>query len=309
MSIYTFTPQEIIAAIEEDENNLKFTIQEKKKNDNQSVKRFRLTLTGKSISGLKVIDAPLNITISNIVISKTLENPLDPQSMIASKNYKMSLEVKEKSNVVGNENKVLFEMQRKIQELYLKWVDQMKKEKKLSPKEKVHDVVIENYSDACPDEKLAGQQRENAVIRYSFPIDKKFVANHPIAAYRGKNMVIVRDFNKPKIDPKTQRIEYAIATVVDEDSGEEVPVNYHNAHQFVTRDSIIRRGRIDMTSGCQSSMGIALARPITTITVEQGVGGDMFDDDVIYPTEAFQRATQDENASQEDKNDSFLDEI
>lgn len=139
---------------------------------------------------------------------------------------------------------------------------------------KVHDLLQLTLSDN--NEKTPGAKIEDPIIRFkidfgTFPqlYKHKFLVGQP------KTQIF--DFRTEYTDDKGNK-QYKPAMVKDPATGADVPVNEKNIHLFVTKGSVLRKGRIMITSLAISQSWISLPIYINRAVIEPGAEEGFSDD-------------------------------
>lgn len=269
MSIASFSPRNIIDAINANPDNLTFGFSDKAE---KNVTRFFVYLSGKTVTGRDVKNAKLIIALEDVKISKGPENPNDPNSVMVKEKYAMSVEFN------ANDNPELLEAMKLIETAFFEWVDEMKLAKKLSDKKFPFEIVKSTYGEQCPDASLRGKDR-TPVVRVGLPLNKTYSEKHPVTSLRGKCQVEVLDYTQRTVEGN--RIVYPpmrVPITGDENSTE--PVNYNNAYKAIKTGCIIKKGRIDMSCGTQNMFGISISRILHRLVIEPPIEGADFEDEI-----------------------------
>lgn len=155
---------------------------------------------------------------------------------------------------------------------------------KAIPKRKIHDLMQLTISENAAEN--AGAPLDDPIFRGKIcDYGENFPATYPIAILANKPKTEIYDYRTGRlVDGKPV---YDLATVED-DNGKRVPVSFANIHKFITKGSIMRYGRLMMTSVAVSGNWTSMQCMYTKLIIEPGaaaVFGD--DDDVPLPSGAF----------------------
>lgn len=138
---------------------------------------------------------------------------------------------------------------------------------------KIHGLLQTHLSEENP--KNPGAEMDDPAIRFkidfgSFPqmYKHKFLIGQPRTQ--------IFDYRTRYVD-ENGREQFKAATIVN-DNGEEEPVTSKNLHKFVTRGSILHKGRVMMPSLAISSNWVSIPIIINRAVIEPG-GEDGFSDD------------------------------
>ena len=138
---------------------------------------------------------------------------------------------------------------------------------------KIHALIQRTYSKKHKTN--AGKPLDNPIIRFKMDFTK-FPARFPIKNLVGTPKTQIFDYRKPYVDG-LGRAQYHPATITN-DNGEEEVVDATNVHKFVTRGSVLRKGRIMMHSVSESQGWVSLT-PVVTRAIIEGGGDECFDDE------------------------------
>tara|TARA_R110002153_G_scaffold273997_3_gene446461 strand:+ start:98236 stop:99189 length:954 start_codon:yes stop_codon:yes gene_type:complete len=122
----------------------------------------------------------------------------------------------------------------------------------------------------------AGEALDEPVIRLKVDFNT-FPDKYYLSFLSGKPKTQIFDFEKPIVENGVTK--YAPATITN-DEGVEEAVSFANLHKFITRGSVAKRMRIDMSSTCVSQYWISLQMHIQEIVIQRGVATG-FDEDEI----------------------------
>jgi len=139
--------------------------------------------------------------------------------------------------------------------------------------QKVHDLmqyVTSKKNTTAPNAKI-----ENPPLRMKVDFSL-YPGTFSPAFLAGKPRTQLFDYSAQYTDANG-KIQYKPAMISD-DQGNEVPVDESNMHLFLVKGSIIRTGRISMTSLAVSDGWVSASIHLVTAVVERGTGGG-FDDD------------------------------
>lgn len=142
----------------------------------------------------------------------------------------------------------------------------------------VHDLLQLTISESALEN--AGQPLTDPIIRIKMAdLGDNFPPTYPISVLQNKPKTEVMDYRtSPDGEPP-----YKQAAIIDE-SGNEVPVSFANMHKFITPGSILRRGRVSITSAAISQNWISLQITINKAVIEPGGPGGFDDEFDSAPT-------------------------
>jgi hypothetical protein len=150
---------------------------------------------------------------------------------------------------------------------------------KAIPNKKVHDLVQLTISENAAEK--AGEPLDDPIFRGKIA-DRgdNFPAAYPVAILAGKPKTEIYDYRTGRVvDGKPV---YELATVVDA-SGRTVPVDFTNIHLFVTKGSVMRYGRLMMSSVAVSQNWTSMQIMYTKLIIEPGSAAEFSDDGDSLP--------------------------
>lgn len=151
---------------------------------------------------------------------------------------------------------------------------------KKDDKRTIHDLMqmkISERNEGVDDEgnALAGQLLEDPVIRFKVEFTN-FPPTYPVKFLAGQPKTQLYDYRTKYTDTKGKE-QFKLAVVCDVD-GNETPVGESNLHDFITPGSVLRKGRIMITSVSISQYWISVQIAMNKAVIEPG--GEMgFSDD------------------------------
>ncbi len=146
---------------------------------------------------------------------------------------------------------------------------------------KIHDLLQLTLSEN--NEKNPGALIDDPIIRFKMDF-KPFPATYPITFLRGLPKTQIFDYRTEYLDERGIP-QYKPAMVTDPNTGKDVPVTEKNVHLFITAGSILRKGRIMMTSLAISQSWISHPIHINRAIIEPGPPAG-FSDEVSVQTES-----------------------
>lgn len=164
---------------------------------------------------------------------------------------------------------------------------------KVIPKKKIHDIVQLTVSENATEN--AGEPLEDPIFRGKIADrGENFPATYPVAILAGKPKTEIYDYRTGRVvDGKPV---YDLATIVD-DAGRTVPVDHSNIHKFVTKGSVMRYGRLAMSSVAVSQNWTSLQISYQKVIIEPGSAAEFSDDNDVMPMPAATAASADTAAS------------
>jgi hypothetical protein len=159
------------------------------------------------------------------------------------------------------------------------WVAAVKvlEDSKAIPKRKVHDLAQLTISENAAEN--AGAALEDPIFRGKISdYGDNFPPTYPVSILANKPKTEIFDYRTGRVvDGKPV---YDLATVED-DSGKRVPVSFANIHKFVTRGSVMRYGRLMMSSVAVSGNWTSMQCMYTKLIIEPGAPAVFGDDDSV----------------------------
>lgn len=264
MSIKVFTAQECLKAINDDPSKI-LTI-EKKKDD-------------KEYSGTRFMNAYYNIgdnikkdgwfSIENVALSNGYADPADKQDK--RNTYKGTREQLETTvSKAGDFGQFLL----KLNPEWIKQAKHIVETDKKADGQKPHELlqsVLSKKNETNPCGPI-----EDPIVR--FQVDwKNFPAKYKHKFLAGQPRTQFFDY-RTKYTDENGKVQFKPAVVIGDDGSEE-PVNDKNAHKFITKNSIIRHGRLNAPSVPISQFWISHPCIMTRCVIEPGVE-DGFSDEL-----------------------------
>lgn len=159
------------------------------------------------------------------------------------------------------------------------WIPAVKalEDAKVIPKRKIHDLAQLTISENAAEN--AGAPLEDPIFRGKIAdYGENFPATYPIAILANKPKTEIFDYRTGRVvDGKAV---YDLATITDE-SGRKVPVSHANLHLFITPGSVMRYGRLMMSSVAVSGNWTSMQCMYTKLIIEPGAAAVFADDDGI----------------------------
>jgi hypothetical protein len=146
-------------------------------------------------------------------------------------------------------------------------------------KKEIHGLVQTHYSASHPEK--PNEPMEDGVVRFKIDFDT-FPGMYKHKFLRGQPRTQFFDYSTRYIDADG-REQFKVA-MVENDDGEMEPVTTKNLHKFVTKGSIIRRGRIMMPSVPVSKSYVSLPIVCNRIILETGADDGFSDDAPVVNT-------------------------
>lgn len=276
-TIKVFTPDQFLAAAKQSEAENKPLLTISKKGGKEADKKYKggtqfLNVKWHGLGGLPKAEGWFSLT--NIPI-QAIADPSKKKPGTEDNKPQISAKV----SALGDFGTALMIAQKQ-------WVPAVKvlEDAKAIPKRKIHDLAQLTISENAAEN--AGAPLEDPIFRGKIcDYGENFPATYPIAILANKSKTEILDYRTGKlVDGKPV---YEIA-MVEDDSGKQVPVSFANIHKFVTQGSVMRYGRLMMTSVAVSGNWTSMQCMYTKLIIEPGASAVFADDDdVPLPSAAF----------------------
>jgi len=269
MSVKVFTAEEALAAINADPSKV-LAIEKKKET--------------KAYKGTTFLNAFYNIDGSKKEGWFSIENvPLtcgvaDPEDLNDKRNEFEGTRLQLQTSVskAGAFGEFLF----KLNTVFKQNVETLAANGTISlDKKEIHGLVQTHYSASHPEK--PNEPMDDGVVRFKIDFDT-FPAMYKHKFLRGQPRTQFLDYSTRYIDAEG-REQFKVA-MVENDDGEMEPVTTKNLHKFVTKGSIIRRGRIMMPSVPVSKSYVSLPIVCNRMIIETGADDGFSDDAPVVNT-------------------------
>jgi len=292
MSLKVFTAAEALDAFHKNPEN--FLIIEEKKKDPK-----------KLFQGTKFLNAYYNInehkrkegwfSIEDVELTVGVVDPTN-QDDARSQNTGMRMQLQTSLEKGGDFAELLYE----LDPVWKKKVDELAEKKLIAKTNRiVHGLLQTHYSER--NEEHAGEELETPIIRFKMDFGK-FPPAYPHKFLANKQKTQIFDYDKTFID-KNGRKQYKLATVTNDDGVEE-ELNIDNMHLFLTKGSVIKKGRISMPSVSAGQVWISLRINLVNAIIQKGPDHGFSDDfENVSDSEDEKNNKQDKKNNKNDKQD------